>query len=152
MLTGAVGAALVLSGVLSGCGSSGSDPATDEPTVVTLPQSGNSLLVAGPTSGEPLTERLIGKPVPVSGGCLGAQSGTKQFLVIWPHGTTVSTAEGESLQVDGEQLPPGGSFTGTGGWVTSKPFPAEFPDVPLKCLAPNQEKIMWLQEITQTEE
>lgn len=135
---------------LSGCSGEDSPESTPGPNVVEMPVSGSSLLVAGPTD-EVSDERLSGKPVLVNG-CLGAQSGTTTFLVVWPSGTNVDRADSDALEIDGEVLEPGGSFVGKGTFVSAQPFPDQFPDIPLQCLGPNQEKIAWVQEIDEITE
>ena len=141
----------VLSGALSGVLLAGcSDDAPDEPdgpTLVTMPVSKSVLMVGGPLEDED-DEVLKGKPVFVNG-CLGAESGEKTYLVVWPSGTNVAGPDTDSLRVGDQVLEPGQSFTGRGTYVTDKPFPVQFPEIPLKCLAPNQENIMWVQEITE---
>lgn len=136
--------------VLSGCSGDDSAEPTTGPTVVTMPVSGASLLVAGPTD-EVNDERLTGKPTFVNG-CLGAQAGTKTFLVVWPSGTTVDRSDSDALRINGEVLAPGASFVGRGTFVSAQPFPSQFPDIPLRCLAPNDEKIAWVQEIDEITE
>lgn len=136
---------------LSGCGGDDESPeATAGPAVVTMPVSGHSLLVAGPAD-DVQDERLTGKPVFVNG-CLGAQTGTQTFLVVWPDGTTVAGADSDSIEYDGQVLEPGGSFVGRGQFVLAQPFPEQFPEIPLKCLGPNQEKIAWVQKIDEIQE
>lgn len=136
--------------VLSGCSGEDSPEPTSGPTVVEMPVSGSSLLVGGPAD-EISDERLTGKPVFVNG-CLGAQSGTTTFLVVWPSGTTVDRADSDALEIDGEVLVPGGSFVGKGRFVSAQPFPDQFPEIPLQCLGPNQEKIAWVQQIDEITE
>jgi hypothetical protein len=136
--------------VLSGCSSDDSEPEVEGPTVLAMPVSKSALLIAGDVD-EPSEEKLTGKPVFVNG-CLGAQNGTTTFLVVWPDGTNVASPDADALEYEGEVLEPGSSFTGRGTFVTSKPFPEEFPTIPLKCLSANQEKIMWLQEIDEITE
>lgn len=136
--------------VLSGCSGEDSPNPTTGPTVVEMPVSGSSLLVAGPTD-EISDERLSGKPVFVNG-CLGAQTGTTTFLVVWPSGTNVDRADSDAIEIDGEVLEPGGSFVGKGTFVSAQPFPEEFPSIPLQCLGPNEEKIAWVQEIDEITE
>jgi hypothetical protein len=141
------------SGVLVLTGCSGDDESaepTTDPTVVEMPVSGSSLLVAGPAD-EVSDERLTGKPVFVNG-CLGAETGNQTFLVVWPSGTTVDRSDSDAIVLDGEVLEPGGSFIGRGLFVTAQPFPDQFPDIPLQCLGPNQEKIAWVQEIDEIAE
>ncbi len=137
---------------LSGCSGddSGSGEPTSGPTVVEMPVSGHSLLVAGPTD-DVNDERIAGKPMFVNG-CLGAQSGTTTFLVVWPDGTNLARADSDAIEIDGEVLEPGGSFVGKGTFVTAQPFPEQFPEIPLRCLGPNQEKIAWVQEIDEVTE
>jgi len=145
--TGAVlVAALAGALLLGGC----SDDAPDEPdgpTLVTMPVSESVLMVGGPLE-DTDDEVLKGKPVFVNG-CLGAESGDKTYLVVWPSGTNVAGPDTDSLRIGDQVLDPGQSFTGRGTYVTSKPFPVQFPEIPLECLAPNQENIMWVQEITE---
>lgn len=137
--------------VLSGCSDEGTAEPTTGPTVVELPVSGNQLVVAGPVDeAEVGSERLTGKPVFVNG-CLGAQAGTKTFLVVWPSGTTVAGSGSDAIELDGKVLQPGGSFVGRGTFVSSQPFPDQFPTIPLRCLAANQERIAWVQEIDEIE-
>jgi hypothetical protein len=146
VVTAACGALL-----LSGCGSEDEAAnATPGPTTVQMPVSGHSLLIAGPAD-QVADERLTGKPVFVNG-CLGAQTGTQTFLVVWPDGTTVAGSDSDALEYDGEVLEPGGSFVGRGRFVVAQPFPEQFPEIPLKCLGPNQEKIAWVQEIDEIQE
>ena len=49
-------------------------------------------------------------------------------------------------------LQPGGTFVGQGKFVYAQPFPEQFPDIPIRCLGPNQEKIAWVQEIDEITE
>lgn len=136
--------------VLSGCSGDESPEPTTGPTVVEMPVSGSSLLVAGPTD-EVSDERLSGRPVFING-CLGAETGTTTYLVVWPSGTNVDRADSDAIEYDGEVLEPGASFVGKGMFVSAQPFPDEFPDIPLRCLGPNQEKIAWVQEIDEITE
>ena len=137
--------------VLSGCsGDEESPEETTGPAVVEMPVSGHSLLVAGPTE-DVGQERLTGKPVFVNG-CLSAQTGTVTYLVVWPSGTNVDRAGSDAIEIDGEVLQPGGSFVGKGVFVTAQPFPEQFPQIPIRCLAANQEKIAWVQEIDEITE
>lgn len=136
--------------VLSGCSGDEEPPETTGPAVVEMPVSGHSLLVAGPTD-EIGQERLTGKPVSVSG-CLGMQTGTVTYLVVWPSGTNVDRAGSDAIEIDGEVLQPGGSFVGKGTFVTAQPFPEQFPQIPIRCLAANREKIAWVQEIDEITE
>ena len=137
--------------VLSGC--SGGEESAEEtagPAVVEMPVSGHSLLVGGPAE-QVGRERVSGTPLFVNG-CLGAQEGTSSFLVVWPSGTNVDRAGSDAIEIDGEVLGPGGSFVGKGTYVFSQPFPEQFPDIPLRCLGPNQQKIVWVQEIDEITE
>lgn len=136
--------------VLSGCSGEDSPEPVTGPTAVEMPVSGSSLLIAGPTD-EISDERIIGKPVFVNG-CLGAQSGTTTFLVVWPSGTNIDRADSDAIEIDGEVLEPGGSFVGKGIFVSAQPFPRQFPEIPLRCLGPNQEKIAWVQKIDEITE
>lgn len=137
--------------LVSGCSSDDDEAeATTGPAVISMPVSQSALLVAGPVS-DPADEQLRGKPVSVNG-CLGAVSGEITYLVVWPDGTTVAGPDSDALQIGDDVLEPGQSFVGTGTFVTGKPFPAQFPELPLKCLGANTEKIMWLQEIDEISE
>ena len=137
--------------LLSGCSGDEDPPEeTTGPAVVEMPVSGHSLLVGGPTE-EVGQERLSGKPVFVNG-CLGAETGTTTYLVVWPSGTNVDRAGSDAIEIDGEVLGPGGSFVGKGTFVSAQPFPVQFPEIPLRCLGPNQEKIAWVQEIDEITE
>lgn len=137
---------------VSGCSDGGAAEPASGPTVVEMPVSGNQLVVAGPVDdSEAGNERLTGKPVFVNG-CLGARAGTKTYLVVWPSGTTVAGPESDAIEHDGQVLEPGSSFVGRGTFVTSQPFPRQFPTLPLRCLAANQEKIAWVQRIDEVEE
>lgn len=137
--------------VLSACsGDEESPEETTGPAVVEMPVSGHSLLVAGPSE-EVGQERLSGTPVFVNG-CLGAQTGTTTHLVVWPSGTNVDRAGSDAIEIDGDVLGPGGSFVGKGTFVSAQPFPEQFPEIPLRCLGPNQEKIAWVQEIDEITE
>jgi hypothetical protein len=136
--------------VLSGCSGDDSAEPTSGPTVVKMPVSGHSLLVGGPVD-EVNQERLSGKPTFVNG-CLGAQTGTATYLVVWPDGTNVDRADSDAIEIDGKVLEPGASFVGKGTFVSSQPFPEEFPEIPLGCLGPNEEKIAWVQEIDEITE
>jgi hypothetical protein len=138
--------------VLSGCSDDGGDGGepSQGPTAIEMPVSGSTLLVAGPVE-EVDGERITGKPVFVNG-CLGAQSGTTTFLVVWPSGTTLDRNDTDSLRLGDQVLDPGGSFVGHGKFVDAQPFPRQFPDIPLSCLGPNQEKIAWVQEIDEINE
>lgn len=137
--------------LLSGCGGGEEAPeATPGPTTVEMPVSGHALLIAGPAD-DVKDERITGKPVFVNG-CLGAQTGTQSFLVVWPDGITVAGSDTDAIEYDGKVLEPGGSFVGRGQFVLAQPFPEQFPEIPLKCLGPNQEKIAWVQEIDEIQE
>lgn len=137
-------------GVLLVSGCSGDDETSSDapqgPTLVTMPVSGSVLMVGGSVT-DVDDELLKGKPVFVNG-CLGAETAEKTYLVVWPDGTNVAGADSDSIQVGDEVLEPGQSFVGTGTFVTGKPFPQQFPEIPLKCLGPNEENIMWVQKIT----
>lgn len=147
-LTHAIAAAACGVLVLSGCSGDGGDDqdATEGPALVSMPVSGSVLMVGGPVDkvGEELVE---GKPVFVNG-CLGATNGEKNFLVVWPDGTTVAGPDDDSIRLGDDLLEPGQSFTGKGAYVDTKAMPEQFPEIPLSCLGPNAEKIMWVQEIT----
>lgn len=132
--------------LLSGCSGADGD-ATQGPALVKMPISESVLMVGGPVS-EVDGEVLKGKPVFVNG-CLGAASGDKNYLVVWPDGTNVAGPDNDSIQFGDEVLEPGQSFTGKGTFVDTNQLPQQFPQIPLKCLGPNEEKIMWVQEITQ---
>lgn len=137
--------------VLSGCGGDEESPEpTSGPTAVEMPVSGHQLLVAGPAP-TVHDERISGTPVFING-CLGAQAGTESFLVVWPSGTTLAGSESDALEYDGEVLGPGGSFVGRGRFVVAQPFPEQFPEIPLKCLGPNDQKIAWVEEIDEIQE
>lgn len=138
---------------LSGCSDDGEAGEPSEgPTAIEMPVSGSTLLVAGPVD-EVAEERITGKPVFVNG-CLGAQSGTTTFLVVWPSGTTLARNDADSLRFGDDDLvlDPGGSFVGRGTFVNAQPFPFAFPDIPISCLGPNQEKIAWVQEVDEVNE
>jgi hypothetical protein len=137
--------------VLSGCSDDGgAGEPSDEPTAIEMPVSGSTLLVGGPVD-EVEEERITGKPVFVNG-CLGAQSGTTTFLVVWPSGTSLDRNDADSLRFGDQVLDPGGSFVGRGTFVNAQPFPTQFPEIPLSCLGPNQEKIAWVQEVDEVNE
>ncbi|MFC6285762.1 hypothetical protein ACFP3Q_01130 [Nocardioides sp. GCM10027113] len=148
------GVAAGLLTALAGCGGDDASPAAEGPTAIEMPVSGNSLLVAG-TPDEVGDVRFEGTPRFVNG-CLGAEAGSaeglKNYLVVWPDGTTVAGAEDDSLVLDGDVLEPGSSFVGKGIEVSGQPFPDEFPDIPIRCLGPNQENIWWVQEIEEITE
>jgi hypothetical protein len=137
--------------VLSGCSDDGDAGEVNEgPAVIEMPVSESTLLVAGPAD-EIGEDRITGKPVFVNG-CLGAQAGTTTFLVVWPSGTSLERNDTDSLQFGDLVLDPGGSFVGRGTFVNAQPFPTQFPDIPIKCLGPNQEKIAWVQEVDEVNE
>lgn len=134
--------------LLSGC--SGDDETQDGPkgpALVTMPVSKSVLMVGGPVR-ETGEELLKGKPAFVNG-CLGATSGDKNYLVVWPDGTNVAGPDTDAVRFGDEVLEPGQSFTGKGALVDTKAMPQQFPDIPLKCLGPNEELIMWVHEITE---
>ena len=140
---------------LSACSDDGGgeeEPKRGGPAVVELPSSKASLLVGGPVDAADRGEvRFEGKPVTVNG-CLGAASGDRTFLVVWPDSTALDSVEGDSLDFDGQVLDPDGTFVGTGTLVYRQPFPEQFPDIPIRCLGPNQEPVVWLQEIDSVSE
>ena len=128
-------------------GGGGEEPKRGGPAVVELPGSKASLLVGGPVGEKDLGEvRFEGKPV-VLNGCLGAASGDREFLVVWPDSTALDSTEGDALDFDGQVLDADGTFVGSGTLVYRQPFPEQFPDIPIRCLGPNQEPVVWLQEI-----
>ncbi len=136
--------------VLAGCSDGeGAEPSAG-PTAIEMPVSGATLLVAGPVD-EVAGERITGKPVIVNG-CLGAQSGTETFLVVWPSGTTLDRSDTDSLKLGDRVLGPNASFVGHGTFVTEPPFPDALPEIPLHCLGPQQEKIAWVQEVDEVTE
>ena len=138
--------------VLAGCSGDEASEPTSGPTVVRMPVSGNHLVVAGPVDdSEAGSERLTGQPVFVNG-CLGAQAGTKTYLVAWPSGTNVAGPDSDAIEYDGQVLEPGSSFVGRGTFVSTRPLPRQFPTLPSRCLAANQEKIAWVQRIDEIEE
>ena len=139
----------VLGAALTGCSDDEPSAETDGPTLVQMPVSESVLMVGGQVpDGDAGDERTAGKPVFVNG-CLGAQNGGKSYLVVWPAGTNVAGADSDAIRIGDEVLEPGQSFVGTGTFISGQPFPEEFPQIPLKCLAPNAEKIMWVQEISE---
>ena len=85
-------------------------------------------------------------------GCLGAQTGTQTFLVVWPSGTKVVGSNASAIEVGDHTIEAEQSFVGKGTFVSGQPFPTQFPEIPLQCLGPNEEKIAWVQEIDQVNE
>lgn len=138
--------AALAAALLAGC-SDDAPQESDGPALVAMPVSKSVLMVGGPLE-EPDDEVLKGKPVFVNG-CLGVQSGEKTYLVVWPSGTNVAGPDSDAIRIGDQVLEPGQSFAGRGTYVLGKPFPVQFPEVPITCLGPSEENIMWVQEITE---
>lgn len=142
-------AVLLLAGCSGGDGDSADAPG---PGVATLPSSGTQLLVGGPVAEEDRGDTTFQLRPVVVNGCLGGTTGERTFLVVWPSDIALADTDSDELEHDGQVLSADGSFTGTGTMVFSQPFPESFPDIPIRCLGPNTEPVVWLQEIDEISE
>ncbi len=102
-----------------------------QPEVVTS-ESGLKVLVAGDSNGG-MDARISGRLSNV-GGCLGIETGNRQYLAVWPSGTT--PLSGTSVRVrfpDDSVAAVGDSVDGSGGFIERKPYPKSVPAIPSSC-------------------
>jgi len=104
-----------------------------QPKVITS-DSGIKVLVAGQDYGG-MDARIEGRLTDVNG-CLGLHVGSREVLVVWPHGT--SALSGSSLRVrfpNDSVAALGDLINGGGGFIERAPYPSSVPTLPAECAA-----------------
>ena len=104
--------------------------ATQRQPAVLTSDSGMKLLVAG-RSGGGMDARLSGRLTDVRG-CLGIESGSRQYVAVWPSGTA-PLSRGRVRLPDDSVGALGELVVGGGGFIEGKRYPGSVPTIPESC-------------------